>query len=191
MADDHLGNEVSLSVELTERGFKAGAISRTVSSVDRLLGDVIDLANVHLERMTEKGRAKTDAEVSIIQALGKMQLEAIHSDPEFAARAMQQHLKVAGIRYENKAASVAAALEDLREEPSHADNASDADVLSDAFINRWERYAEEATDDQLREKWGRVLASEIRKPGTFSAKVLRVVDELDAATALTFERLCA
>src|SRR5690606_30800096 len=43
---------------------------------------------------------------------------------------------------------------------------------------------------ELRERWGRVLASEVRHPGTFSPKVLRVVDELSASTAQLFERVC-
>lgn len=191
MSDDHLGNEVSLSAELTERGVKAGAKSRTISSIDRLLGGVIDLVNVPLERSARKGRAKTDAEVAVIEALGEKQLEAIHSDPGFAARAMQQHLKVIGTRHENKAEAVRAALEDLRESPpSEEQNNSGGEQLDEAFINRWERYAEDATSDKIREKWGRILAGEIRAPGTFSNKVMRVVDEMEPTTALLFESLC-
>lgn len=192
MSDDHLSNEVSISAELTERGVKAGAKSRALAAVDRLLGGVVDLANVPIERIAQKGRAKTDAQVAAIKALGEKQLEAIHSDPDFAARAMQQHLKVLGTRHENKTEAVRAALEDLRETPpTEEQNNSGGEQLDDAFLNRWERYAEDATSDQLREKWGRVLASEVRAPGTFSGKALRIVDELDASTAAAFERLCA
>lgn len=192
MSEDHLSNEISLSAELTERGVKAGAKMRTLAAVDRLLGGVVDLANVPIERIAQKGRAKTDAQVAAIKALGEKQLEAIHSDPAFAARAMQQHLKVIGTRYENKTEAVRAALEDLREAPpSEEQNNSGSEQLDDAFLNRWERYAEDATTNLLREKWGRVLASEVRAPGTFSGKALRIVDELDASTAATFERLCA
>ncbi|MEK1888539.1 MAG: DUF2806 domain-containing protein, partial [Phyllobacterium sp.] len=57
------------------------------------------------------------------------------------------------------------------------------------FSDRFERYAEDASSEQLRERWGKVLASEIKKPGTFSGKVLRVIDELDSQTASLFERL--
>lgn len=191
MSDDHLSNEVSISAELTERGVKAGAKSRTLAAVDRLLGGVVDLANVPIERIAQKGRAKTDTQVAAIKTLGEKQLEAIHSDPDFAARAMQQHLKVIGVRHENKTEAVRAALEDLRETPpTEEQNNSGGEQLDDAFLNRWERYAEDATSDQLREKWGRVLASEIRVPGTFSGKVLRIVDELDAEAAIVFEDFC-
>ncbi|MGX1745017.1 MULTISPECIES: DUF2806 domain-containing protein [unclassified Brevundimonas] len=192
MSDDHLSNEVSISAELTERGVKAGAKSRTLAAVDRLLGGVVDLANVPIERIAQKGRAKTDTQVAAIKALGEKQLEAIHSDPDFAARAMQQHLKVIGTRQENKTEAVRAALEDLRETPpTEEQNNSGGEQLDDAFLNRWERYAEDATSDQLREKWGRILAGEIRAPGTFSSKVMRIVDELEPNTALLFERFCA
>lgn len=192
MSEDHLSNEISISAELTERGVKAGARSRALAAVDRLLGGVVDLANVPVERIAQKGRAKTDAQVAAIKALGEKQLEAIHSDPDFAARAMQQHLRVIGTKHENKTEAVRAALEDLQETPpTEEQNNSSSEQLDDAFLNRWERYAEDATSDKLREKWGRVLAGEIRKPGTFSSKVMRIIDELEPETAALFERVCA
>lgn len=191
MSEDHLSTEVSLSAELTDRGIKAGAKSRAISSIDRLLGGVVDLVNVPLESAARKGRAKADLEVAVIQALGEKQLEAIHADPEFAARAMQQHVKSIGTRHENKTEAVKVALEDLRSSPPTEDqNNAGGETLSDGFLNRWERYAEDATSDQVREKWGRILASEIRAPGTFSSKVMRVIDELEPETALLFERVC-
>jgi hypothetical protein len=56
-------------------------------------------------------------------------------------------------------------------------------------MNRFERFAEDASTDELRQRWGRVLSAEIRKPGTFSPKVLRIVDEIDQSTAAIFERV--
>lgn len=83
------------------------------------------------------------------------------------------------------------ALEDLRQNPPSEQQATAGDdKLDDAFLNRFERYAEDASEEVLRAKWAKVLASEIRKPGTFSTKVLRTVDELDAPTAELFEAFC-
>jgi len=192
MAEDHLSNEVSISAELTPNGVKAGAKSRLISAVDRIAGSIFDLVNVPLERAAQKGRAKTATDTKFIEALGEKRLEMLHSNPEFAAQVIEQTFKIGIRREENKAAVVTAALEDLRERPpTEEQNANPQEELSEEFTTRFERYAEDASTEQLREKWGRVLASEIRNPGSMIPRAMRIIDELTPETAALFERLYA
>lgn len=191
MNDDHLDKETSVSAEITPTGVKASAKSRFVAAVDRLGGNMVEMLNVSIEARSAEKRAVTDARVKAIEAITALGLERLKTDPEFAERAMCGHLGSVFARQENKDAVVNKAVEDLRRQPpTDQESASGGDNLDETFINRFERYAEEATSDELREKWGRVLAAEIRKPNTFSGKVLRIVDELDPETAKLFERLC-
>lgn len=190
MSEDHLSNEVSISAELTPTGVKAGAKSRLVSAIDRIAGGLFDLVNVPLERAAQKGRAKTTTDTKFIEALGEKMLEMLHSNPEFAARAIEQTFKIGIRREENKAAVITAALEDLRERPpTEEQNANPQEELSEEFTTRLERYAEDASTDPLREKWGRVLASEVRNPGSMIPRAMRIIDELTPETAALFERL--
>jgi hypothetical protein len=46
--------------------------------------------------------------------------------------------------------------------------------LTEEFLERFERYAQEASTKKLRQKWRRALSSEIREPGRFSLRVLRI-----------------
>lgn len=191
MTDDANEQDVSISVEIVPTGLKAGAKSRIVSAIDRLGGNLVELVNVPLENHLKKGRAVGRADVKLIDGLGEIRLQQLHQNPEFAAKALEQHLKTAISRQENKAHVVVQALEDLRNDPpTDEQSAAGPEAVSEDFMNRFERYAEDATSDQVRERWGRVLASEVRIPGTFSAKVLRLVDEMEAATAILFERVC-
>ena len=48
-------------------------------------------------------------------------------------------------------------------------------------------YAEKANAEAVRDLWGRVLAGEIRRPGTFSLYTLRILAELDQQVARWFE----
>ncbi|MGX9572601.1 DUF2806 domain-containing protein [Mesorhizobium sp. f-mel] len=189
--EDHLDKETSVSAEITPTLLKASARSRAIAAFDRMVGNVFERISAPMEAKTAEARAISDSRLKFIEALTTMGLEKFHTDPEAAARAIENHFgKIFG-QHNNKEAVVAAAIEDLREQPpSDQEASSGGDRLEGIFIDRFERYAEEATTDELREKWGRVLAAEIRKPGTFSAKVLRAVDELDATTALLFEKVC-
>lgn len=188
---DHLDKETSVSAGLTPTGVKASARSRAVAAFDRLIGNVFERWNAPMEAKTAEIRAVSDSRMKVIEAVTALGLDKLHNDPDAAARAVENHFGKMLERQDNKEAVVAEAAEDLREQPPTEQEAtSGEEQLSGTFMNRFERYAEEATTDDLRQKWGRVLASEIRKPGTFSAKVMRVIDELDPVTAALFERVC-
>lgn len=184
-------NEVSIEGRLTESGFSGKAISRAISSFDRLVGNIFDIANVHLEGVSERKRAKTSSEVDFIKAVGQsVSLKAAESN-DFVERALEQYSRSILRRQENKECVVEEAfaqLSTLGDRVSESENQQD--VLDEVFLDRFEMFAEGASTTELRERWGRVLASEIREPGTFSSKVMRVVDELDSDTALLFEDLC-
>lgn len=185
---DHLDRETSLSVELTETGVKAKSQSRFVAAVDRLGGNLMELVNAPMERRIVRERTIAASEAQLIAAVTKFGIEKLHSDPAFAERVAERHFTRVFEKQQNKDAVLREALEDLRHDQSteaRAERPLDAE-----FLDRLEYYAEGASSEQLRQKWGRVLSAEIKKPGTFSLKVMRIVDELDAATAQTFEGTC-
>jgi len=188
---DPLDTETSVSVALSDRGVEAKAKSRIIAAVDRLGGNLLDLINAPLERRLRRSRAISDGEMQLIEAAARYGVERTQTDPDFARRALEHHFKQAIDAQSNRDAVLVEALDDLgREPPTGEDAASGEPILDDQFMARFERYAEDATTEELQQRWGRVLAREVRKPGTFSAKALRIVDELDAPTALLFERLC-
>lgn len=191
LGEDHLDTETSVSAELTPTGVKASAKSRFVAAIDRMGGNIVDLLNAPMEAKSAERRALTAGRIRAIEAVTQLGIDRLKSDPDFAERALRSHLGSVFARQDNKDGVLLKAIEDLRRQPPTDEEATNgAEVLEEAFQSRFERYAEEATTEELREKWGRVLASEIRKPNTFSRKALRVVDELDAATAKVFERVC-
>jgi hypothetical protein len=191
MTEDHLDKETSVSVDVTPTGFSARIKSRFLSAIDRLGGNVLERRNASMEAEAAEIRAKTTANVKLIEAVTELGIEQLKANPEIAARAMETHLGVVFRRQENKDAVVAVAIEDLRTHPPNEEEATTGgERLTDDFLNRFERYAEDATSEELRAKWGKILAAETRKPGTFSSKVMRVVDELASSSAVLFEGLC-
>lgn len=74
-----------------------------------------------------------------------------------------------------------------------AELASDISVPSDSpdedWITRFFKYAEDISADQMRELWGRILAGEIRAPGTYSLRALDFVRNLTKADAALLENI--
>jgi hypothetical protein len=187
MSDDPLDKTTSIGAELTPTGLSVNAKSRLIAAIDRFGGNLVDLVNVPMERRLSRDRAKIAGEQQLIQAIKKAAPERMSSDPEFAERAIRNHVGRTFDRQDNKDGVMRHALDDLRRDPAAEEATPELDP---AFANKFERHAEDAATEQLREKWGRVLAAEIRKPGTVTPRVMRIVDEIDAETAQAFEELC-
>ncbi|ULJ72956.1 DUF2806 domain-containing protein [Rhizobium gallicum] len=168
MSEDHLSGETSLSVEFTENGIKAAAKSRAIAAVERLVGNVADLGNAWIEGVTTRQRAKNEGERQLIEAAARYGIERMGQDQDFAERAFGNHFRKVASQQLNKDAVVAEALNDLRSQPpSNVESTSGPNEISDEFMSRFEGYAEGATTEQLRERWGRILAGEIQETGYF------------------------
>jgi hypothetical protein len=191
MGHDPLDKETSVGVDLTPTGLKANAKSRFVAAIDRLCGNIVDLPNIPLERRLGRERAKIAGEQQLIEAIAKHAVERMDRDEEFAERVTRNYLGSIFSRQDNKDAVVRKAVDDLRRDPIGDEQAhSGQPDLDPLFLNKLERHAEDASTEALQEKWGRVLAAEVRKPGLISPKVMRIVDEIEQVTAKIFEDLC-
>lgn len=191
--NDHLSNELSVEVSVTESGAKASLKSRLGSAFDRLGGNIVDALNIPLESANVRKRAKSDGERALLEAVAKYGVQLLGQDPELAKRALETHFGHVVRTQENKDAVLAEALEHLSassETPSGEEQSVPPGELAPEFLDRFERYAAEASTEELRSRWGRVLAREVRTPGTMSNKAMRIVDELEPRTAQLFERVC-
>jgi hypothetical protein len=57
------------------------------------------------------------------------------------------------------------------------------------WITRFFNYAQDITSDEMQELWGRILAGEIKKPGSYSLRTLDLIRNLTKSDAMTFERV--
>jgi Protein of unknown function (DUF2806) len=92
----------------------------------------------------------------------------------------------------NKEAIAVRTIELLKDEEKESKPSNQAkQEIDDDWLNLFERYAEVASSDRLRDLWSRVLTGEIRKPQTFYLRTLRFISELDVETAALFEQYAA
>ncbi|MBY5395853.1 DUF2806 domain-containing protein [Rhizobium leguminosarum] len=184
--DEGVGIEIAWSLQ----GFSVKIRSRLMSALDHLGATKIAQWSLDGERKLAINRALTDTQLALIDASTKSLEEELRNNPDLAKRTLTA-LSRAERQSENIEVCLGLAIEDLKDHPSTSDQPADApEALNPEFLNRWEQYASGATSEVVREKWARVLSSEIRAPGKFSSKILRIVDELDQNTAVLFQRFC-
>lgn len=187
MSDKNIApiEEVSISAELTESGVKAGAKSRAVAALDRLLGGAVDLVGAPVEGLRDRIRARNENREALIRAAGQIAIERLAGDPGLNASLIEGQIADAARKAENKEAIAIEFLEELRSEPG--EQADTPDPIDPDWLNMFSSHAENASSEHLRTLWARILAGQVRAPGRFSLATLRFVSELDKSIAELFQ----
>ncbi|WP_166416957.1 DUF2806 domain-containing protein [Cochlodiniinecator piscidefendens] len=154
-------------------------------AISRLVGAFAEIPAAKLEGVAQGIRDKTDARSQLSQAIAKHVSERAVHDPEVMARATHNMLDRAYRVQKNKDAIAAIAIEELNDNPPNPES----EGPSDDWLSKFERYAEDTSRDDLRTMFGKILASEIRKPGAISPVTLHFVSMLDSETAELIERV--
>lgn len=181
--EDHLSNSVSVEAALTDTGIKASAKSRFVAAVDRLLAGVFDLPAAHLEARAQLRRLETEISLARRKSLAEIDLRGLEeikkleTKADIISRSKQSHILL------NKQGVILEAIEDLKSDPMPTDTDG---AIDDDWLNLFDKYVEQSSSERLQNLWGRILAGEIRRPGSFSLTTLRVLSELDQSTASRF-----
>lgn len=161
-------------------------------ALSRLIAGAVDIPAALLQEKVQAIKDRTDAKSVVTKAMANHIAKSAVTNPEIVDRALNSLVSKEFRNLENKAAIATKTIEHLKEKTDQDDPPDSAPSaraeIDEDWLNIFERYAEDASSDRLRETWARVLAGEIRKPRTFSLKTLRFIAELDQPTATTFEK---
>lgn len=180
--------ELSVETALTESGLKGSVRSRFAVALDRLAGNLVDIPSVWLEAYKRRIEARAAVEEALIFREGEAAEEKMASISEVGDRVLDRFLAKEERRQTNQQAIAREALEELKALPPPPEAEQDNVELNDDWLNMFSAHAENASSERLRKTWGRVLAGEIRKPGSFSLSTLRFISEVDQQIATVFEK---
>ena len=144
-------------------GFQLPAIPmpQTVKNLDKAVGKI-------LLAVGENAEARIKSNTGKAKAKGKIEIEGMYKTEEEKRK------------LENRAATVKVAVDEINEKPSQQDATQEID---DDWLNLYARMAEDKTSEKLRSLFGKILAGEIRKPGTFSLRTMQFVSTLSREEA--------
>ena len=196
--DDALDREVALRGHIDKTGLTVAGKSRALAAIDRLIGGLIGWPAEYFEGKRAQAQARNEAREAMIRADASAAMKQFGEMSEVGQATVERFLRDEYRKQDNRAAVATYAVEQLRAlqqptaEPSaNGPSETDADPLEldEDWINIFSRYAEHASSERLRDLWGRILAGEVRKPGSFAPITLRVISEMDAEIASEFQEL--
>jgi hypothetical protein len=129
------------------------------------------------DRIRKWAQAKADAD--LIQMKGEIKQQAL------AARA-DERLKKEKVRQQQNIESIAR--EGMKALPPPEEISTEP--VSEDWIARFFHECQDIGDEQMQQLWGRILAGEVARPGTFSPRTLSVVRDLTKHDANLFLKAC-
>ena len=168
--------------------------------------------DAYFEGKAAETRARSDARVKIISEGTDQITQQMNVPVEYAQIALNKEMeKLIGERL-NLDITCAIAANELKKEQSDnstnqganelnkeqpADssnqgaNSSDGKAIDDDWINGFETEARQKSTEEMQLRFGRILAGEIRQPGSYSIKAVKLLGELDQNTAILFKKFCS
>jgi hypothetical protein len=143
-------------------GIREFVRTRAAAAIKHLVGAYVP----DVLAASQAAKDERDAKSTIIAAVAKAAGDRAAANPEITDRMLQRLFGDEIIHQENREAIVVGALEHLADD-GEAQPESQKPIDPD-WLNFFGSYAEKATSETIRDLWSRVLAGEIRRPGSFS-----------------------
>lgn len=187
---DDLSRDVSISVKLDGAGLGLKAKSRALAAVDSLVGDLVGWGGAYIrgnriiaetKKAIQQERLIDDYQAE--RAVRRLATESVKKQENREAVWQEAEQILLSSPVNEKAAQT-----DTAAQEESAPSVEDNEVFDD-WMNIFGSYAEKASSETMRRVWARVLSDEIRKQGSFSPSALRIVSELDAKTAKSFQEI--
>lgn len=179
---------------------------------DRLCSALIDVPVGALERRSAEKRAESEARIKIIKENADQIAQQMRVDPEYARIAVSkygQKILREQVNLDNISAIAADELkktiaadatnqstdEPNKEGPAEATNQetdnNEETTINDDWLNKFENEARQVSTEDMQRHFGRILAGEIEKPGSYSIKAVKLLSEIDQSIAALFKKLCS
>ncbi len=195
--DEAANPELDAATDLILDSTIPAPIRRNVlKALDRLGSALVDIPVGALERRSAEKRSESEARIKITEVVNAQIIEQIKVDPEFPQRASNTFAKKI-LREQYNLEKILGIATDILKKKKY-DNSTNQQTeneteksIDDDWFNIFEKEASQKSSEDMQDRFARILAGEIEKPGSYSIKVVKSLGELDQDTAALFKRFCS
>lgn len=161
------------------------AIKEVRQAIGRLISGVVDVPHAYLERWSEGIRSDTAAQKTITSAVASAARAVAKEDPALVERGLERWTRQLGARQQSRENIGICTLGVLAE----GEVPPGAAAPSEDFMRAFEDMAEKVSSAELVDLMARILAGEIRRPGSVSRRTLAIVPVLDQEIVSTLAKV--
>ena len=197
---------------LTTLDLPASVVKNAYKALGRLSSAAVEWPAAYLEGKATEIRARTEVRVKIISEGADQIVQQMNVPVEYAQIALNKEMeKIIRERLNLDIICAIAANELKKDEPNNSvdqnkgesnkeqsagstnqdTSSSEEKAISDVWLNIFETEARPQSTEEGQLLFGRILAGEIKQPGTYSMRTLKNLGELDQNIAALFKKLCS
>lgn len=169
-------------------GLPAPVRTSFLKALNDLLGGLTAIPAAKLKQYAQGIEDTTVARSAVAAMVAKGAGEGSLADPLLMQAAAEVYLPTAVRKAKNRICVAQKAAEHITDE---ATQNPDAAPPEEDWMNFYTRFAEDASSEKLQDMFGRILAGQIVRPGSFSLPTIRAVAELDRSIAEDFSLVWA
>ena len=185
--------------EVAFPGVPAPVKRNLFKATGQLLTAAVEVPAAYLTGIADEQRAMTAARVKLIQTFAEQTAGGMETDPEYVQVAIQKfgqrvlreqvHLDQVGRHAINEVVN--------NSEPNYQPEGAEPDddgsdgTIDDDWLNAFEAEARLKSSEEMQMYFGKVLAGEIMKPGSYSKLSVNTLASLDKDVAEKFVLLCS
>ena len=181
----------TINSALTESTLPAPISRNIIKALNRLWSASIDIPAAYLEGKAQEMRAETRARIALINTSATEIARQMKIDPEYARVAANKFGQRVIREQINLDTICEKALEQLDSNDASENQPNSEKSIDDDWLNTFEEEARQKSTEDMQDYFGRILAGEIKKPGSSSIRAIRILGALDQETARLFRKFCS
>ena len=175
-------------------GIPAPVRRNFLKAIGQLSSAAIDIPVAYLTGKADERRAETAARIRLIDTSAAQIAQQMQTDPEYARVAVQkfgQRVLREQVNLDMISQRAASEILDSGDSTGQSAPEESVDTINDDWLNVFETEARQKSTEEMQAFFGKILAGEIRKPGSYSTRAVRILSSLDQDIAGHFARLCS
>ena len=197
--EDEAGSPLKVVTDFLSRlDLPDSIIPNAVKAFGRLCTAGIEWPVAYLKGKAAESQTRTEARIKITENIATQIDQQMKVAPEYARRAgnkFAQKIIREQVNLDEISAIAANELnkaesENSTDQSTSAENGEEQ-TINDDWLNSFEEEARQKSTEDMQLLFGRILAGEIRKPGTYSIRTVKILGGLDQNVAILFKKLCS
>ena len=163
------------------------AVKSVRKAFDRLICSGTDYMLTHIESATAKRKLQDEGRKTVLGEVAKAASLKASNDEDIVERAVENFTSELVAKQRNRDKIFKNAVNEIKETkfPYKPDT-----VIDDDWLGTFSTLTSQKSNEEVQRLLGKILAGEIRQPGTFSPLALHILSTLTPDVAKSFESIC-
>ena len=165
-----------------------------LKALEQLCSAAIDFPAAYLTGKADERRAETAARIKLINTSATQIAQQMQTDPEYARVAVQKfghRVLREQVNLDMISQRAASELQDASDSNGQSAPEESVDTINDDWLNAFEAEARQKSTEEMQTFFGKILAGEVRKPGSYSTRTIKILGSLDQNIASHLVKLCS